>query len=57
LSALGVRTRVPSGVALVGALQRREQKAGVRRKSKRLYPEIDKLPHGETLQLKLSRRQ
>jgi hypothetical protein len=56
VSALGVRTRVPSGVALVGALPRKEEEAGVRRKSKRPGPEIGKLPPGETLHLKLGRR-
>jgi hypothetical protein len=57
VSALGVRTRGPSGVALVGSLQWKEEEAGVRRKSKRPGPEIGKLPDGETLPLKLSRRQ
>jgi len=56
LSALGVRTRVPSGVALVGSLLRREKEAGVRRKCKRPGPEIVKLPPGETLPRKLSMR-
>jgi len=57
VSALGVRTRVPSGVALVGALQRREEEAGLRRKSKMPGPEIGKSTIGETLHRKLSIRQ
>jgi len=52
-----VRTRVPSGVALVGSLQQREEDAGVRRKSKMPGPEIGKSTAGETLHLKLSIRQ
>jgi len=56
VSALGVRTRVPSGVALVGALQRREEEASLRRKSKMPCPEIGKSTPGETLHRKLSIR-
>ena len=57
LPALGVQRRVPSGVALVGFLQRKEEEAGLRRKSKMPCPEIGKLATGETLPLKLSIRE